>query len=181
MNQWPIFSILDPAFFQQVKLASVYGQSGNEALVITKEDQVYSLGCNVNGCLGVGDCTSTLLPRKVPQLCEAGMPACDVILLLKSLTDCLPTYSTCLFFAGISDLAYGSGPHVVVVTGDGRLFSWGHNGYGQLGQGLAVTNGHISLPIKIEGPLDGVPVAKVACGGHHTLALSREGNVRLYI
>ena len=67
----------------------------------------------------------------------------------------------------------------MVVTSDGRLFSWGHNGYGQLGQGLAVTNGHVSFPIKIEGPLDGVPVTKVACGGHHTLALSREGNVRL--
>ena len=81
--------------------------------------------------------------------------------------------------AGITDLAYGSGPHVVVITSDGRLFSWGHNGYGQLGQGLAVTNGHVSFPIKIEGPLDGIPVAMVACGGHHTLALSREGNVRL--
>ena len=66
----------------------------------------------------------------------------------------------------------------MVVTSDGELYSWGHKGYGQLGQGLAVTNGHlVRFPHKIEGPLDGVPITKVACGGHHTLALSKEGKV----
>ena len=72
LSQWPIFSLLDPAFFQQIKLASVYGSTGNEALLVTREDEVYSLGCNVNGCLGVGDCISTLLPRKVAQLSKKG-------------------------------------------------------------------------------------------------------------
>ena len=76
---------------------------------------------------------------------------------------------------GVCDVAYGSGPHVVVITVDGELFSWGHNGYGQLGQGLAITNVHVTSPHKIEGPLYGVKIAKVACGGHHTLALSTEG------
>ena len=64
---------------------------------------------------------------------------------------------------------------------NGELFSWGHNGYGQLGQGMAVTSGnYISLPHQIEGPLNGIPIAKVACGGHHTLALSREGKARAH-
>ena len=77
---------------------------------------------------------------------------------------------------GVGDLAYGSGPHIVAVTSDGKLFSWGHNGYGQLGQGLAVTSGqYISSPQKIEGPLEGTAVVKVACGGHHTLALTKGG------
>ena len=75
LNRWPIFSLLDPAFFHQVKLAVVFGSSGNEAIIITKEDEVYSLGSNSNGCLGVGDCNSTLLPRKVPQLCKKGVLA----------------------------------------------------------------------------------------------------------
>lgn len=72
LNQWPIFSLLDPSFFQQIKLAAVFGSTGNEALIVTQEDEVYSLGSNANGCLGVGDCNSTLLPRKVSQLCNRG-------------------------------------------------------------------------------------------------------------
>ena len=31
--------------------------------------------------------------------------------------------------------AYGSGPHVLAYTEAGDLFSWGHNGYCQLGNG----------------------------------------------
>ena len=73
LDQWPIFSLLDPAFFQGIKLAAVYGTAGNEALIVTNEDEVYALGSNTNGCLGVGDCNSTLLPRKVLQLCKKGM------------------------------------------------------------------------------------------------------------
>lgn len=73
LDQWPIFSLLDPAFFQGIKLAAVYGTAGNEALIVTHEDEVYSLGSNSNGCLGVGDCNSTLLPRKVSHLCKKGM------------------------------------------------------------------------------------------------------------
>jgi RCC1 and BTB domain-containing protein len=80
---------------------------------------------------------------------------------------------------GICDLSYGNGPHVIAVTSEGELFSWGHNGYGQLGQGLAVTSGqYLSSPQKIEGPLEGgIAVVKVACGGHHTLAIGKEGKV----
>ena len=67
-----------------------------------------------------------------------------------------------------------------MTTVDGELYSWGHNGYGQLGQGLAVTSGNqLSFPQRIEGPLNGVPVVKVACGGHHTLALTRDGKASI--
>ena len=84
--------------------------------------------------------------------------------------------SLSLSLTGICDLSYGSGPHVVAITTKGEIFSWGHNGYGQLGQGLAVTSGqYLSSPQRIEGPLEGIVVVKVACGGHHTLALCKGG------
>lgn len=73
LDQWPIFSLLDPTFFQQIKFAAVFGSAGNEALVVTREDEVYTLGSNANGCLGVGDTTSSLLPRKISQLCKKGI------------------------------------------------------------------------------------------------------------
>jgi hypothetical protein len=35
----------------------------------------------------------------------------------------------------VSGFAYGSGPHVLAFTEAGDLYSWGHNGYCQLGNG----------------------------------------------
>ena len=75
-------------------------------------------------------------------------------------------------------LTFGSGPHVLALTAQGELYSWGHNGYGQLGLGASpFTTGQGSFPQRINGGLLGVQIASVACGGHHTLALSVEGEV----
>lgn len=79
--------------------------------------------------------------------------------------------------AAITRFVFGSGPHVIAITTDGQLYSWGHNGYGQLGQGVAITIGQGCTPERIRGALEGVRVAKVACGGHHTLALTQGGEV----
>ncbi len=35
----------------------------------------------------------------------------------------------------VAGFAYGSGPHVLAFTESGDLYSWGHNGYCQLGNG----------------------------------------------
>ena len=74
---------------------------------------------------------------------------------------------------------FGSGPHVIAITTDGQLYSWGHNGYGQLGQGVSITVAQGSTPERIRGVLEGVRIVKVACGGHHTLALTQGGEVRV--
>ncbi len=53
-DKWPIFSLLDPEFIQSIRTACVFGSSGNEAIIITNEDDVYALGSNCSGCLGLG-------------------------------------------------------------------------------------------------------------------------------
>ena len=73
----------------QVAQAFVFGGAGNEALVTLQTGDVYALGFNGNGCLGIGNSSSTLEPEKVDILCQ------------KVLTD----------------IAYGSGPHVLAITG----------------------------------------------------------------
>ena len=55
LNKWPIFSLLEPQFLSDIKLACVFGSSGNEAILITKNDDVYALGSNCSGCLGSGN------------------------------------------------------------------------------------------------------------------------------
>jgi len=54
----------------QVRIACIFGNLGNEALLVTNEDKVYGLGSNGAGCLGYGDMHSTLFPRKVEALCN---------------------------------------------------------------------------------------------------------------
>ena len=40
-----------------------------------------------------------------------------------------------LCYKRVLGFAYGSGPHVLAFTESGELYSWGHNGYCQLGNG----------------------------------------------
>lgn len=73
-------------------------------------------------------------------------------------------------------MASGSGPHVVALVNSGELYSWGHNGYGQLGLGMV--GNQLSRPQIIKDTLESCKVTHVACGGHHTLVLTSEGKVR---
>ncbi|GFY75775.1 RCC1 and BTB domain-containing protein 1 [Trichonephila inaurata madagascariensis] len=146
IDKWLIFSILEPDFISNIKIACVFGSSGNEALIVNKDDDVYALGSNCSGCLGLGDSHGSLEPRKVEALCKKG----------------------------IESFAYGSGPHVLAITADGELFSWGHNGYCQLGNGG--TNQGLS-PGLISSNVLGRKVIEVACGSHHSIALTSDGEV----
>ena len=53
-------------------------------------------------------------------------------------------------------------------------YAWGHNGYCQLGNG---NSNHGLSPILLQGSLCGKPVSSVACGSHHSVALTSEGEV----
>ncbi|XP_044301041.1 RCC1 and BTB domain-containing protein 1 isoform X7 [Varanus komodoensis] len=74
----------------------------------------------------------------------------------------------------IHSLSYGSGPHVILSTEDGEVYAWGHNGYSQLGNGT--TNQGVT-PIQVCTNLLIKKVTEVACGSHHSIALSSDGDV----
>lgn len=93
LERWPIFSLLDEEFLASLRIACVFGSAGNEALVVTRDDDVYALGSNGSSCLGVGDAQSCLHPRKVEELCKKNMVS----------------------------MACGSGPHVLAVSGNREL------------------------------------------------------------
>lgn len=68
LEPWSLFSLLDRDFLSSIRLACVFGNLGNEALLVTQNDEVFALGSNGAGCLGVGDMQSTLVPKKVDAL-----------------------------------------------------------------------------------------------------------------
>ncbi|KAJ7392624.1 RCC1 and BTB domain-containing protein 1 [Desmophyllum pertusum] len=146
LERWPIFSLLDEEFLTSLRITCVFGSAGNEAIVVTRDDDVYALGSNGSSCLGVGDAQSCLHPRKVEALCKKN----------------------------VVSLACGSGPHVLAVSVTGEVYTWGHNGYSQLGNGN--TNQGL-IPSLITSGLQMKKVIQVACGSHHSLALTNDGEV----
>ncbi|XP_059183715.1 RCC1 and BTB domain-containing protein 1 isoform X2 [Centropristis striata] len=74
----------------------------------------------------------------------------------------------------VVSLSYGSGPHVLLATEDGQVFAWGHNGYSQLGNGT--TNQGLA-PLLVTANPQNKKVKEVACGSHHSMALTVDGEV----
>ncbi|XP_007910714.1 RCC1 and BTB domain-containing protein 1 isoform X1 [Callorhinchus milii] len=74
----------------------------------------------------------------------------------------------------IVSLSYGSGPHVLLATKDGEIYAWGHNGYSQLGNGTA---GQGLIPFLVSSMVYDKKAVEVACGSHHSMMLTPEGEV----
>jgi len=72
LSKWPIFSLLDENFRRSIKLVCVFGGTGNEAVMLTGADEMFSLGANSNGCLGVGSGNGCLQPKKVDSMSGKG-------------------------------------------------------------------------------------------------------------
>lgn len=54
VSKWPMFSVLDQSEVQAIKKICVFGSSGNEAVYINEDDDVYAIGSNCSSCLGLG-------------------------------------------------------------------------------------------------------------------------------
>ncbi|XP_073878121.1 RCC1 and BTB domain-containing protein 2 isoform X11 [Macaca fascicularis] len=146
VGKWPIFSLCSEEELQLIRQACVFGSAGNEVLYTTVNDEIFVLGTNCCGCLGLGDVQSTIEPRRLDSL--SGKK--------------------------IASLSYGSGPHIVLATTEGEVFTWGHNAYSQLGNG---TTNHGLVPCQISTNLSNKQVIEVACGSYHSLVLTSDGEV----
>ncbi|KAF0874370.1 RCBT2 protein, partial [Crocuta crocuta] len=146
VGKWPIFSLCSEEELQLIRQACVFGNAGNEVLYTTVNDEIFVLGTNCCGCLGLGDTQSTIEPRRLDALSGKKI-AC---------------------------ISYGSGPHIVLATTEGEVFTWGHNAYSQLGNG---TTNHGLIPCHISTNLSNKQVTEVACGSYHSLVLTSDGEV----
>ncbi|KAM9327953.1 RCC1 and BTB domain-containing protein 1 [Pholidichthys leucotaenia] len=146
VSKWPMFSLLSAEELAGIRQAYVFGIFANEVIYITHENEVFVFGFNSSSCLGKGDVQSTIVPKKLD------------------------------FLRGkkVVSLSCGTGPHVLLATEDGQLFSWGHNGYSQLGHGT--TNTGVS-PALVISNLQNKKVKEVSCGSHHSVALTQDGEV----
>ena len=112
---------------------------------LTSEGKVYAWGDNHIGQLGDGTTTDSLSPVAVDM---------TGVLAGKTVT----TIST-----GWS--------HTLALTSEGKVYAWGGNSPGQLGDG---TGAQRNTPVAVDmgGVLAGGTVTAIAAGGYHTLALA---------
>ncbi|XP_034193440.1 RCC1 and BTB domain-containing protein 2-like [Osmia lignaria lignaria] len=107
---------------------------------------VYAIGTNKNGCLGIGNTYAMFNPIKVEELCEKN----------------------------IKSFSFGD-YHFLALTKQGKVYSWGQNDYGQLGNGCYEQS---LIPIIVTKPVCNEHITDMACGSYHSLALTNEGKVK---
>jgi alpha-tubulin suppressor-like RCC1 family protein len=70
----------------------------------------------------------------------------------------------------------GSGNDLVLAWANNRVFDWGYNPYGQLGDN-STTNRLLTVPVTCTGVLAGKTLVAAAGGSYHSLALRSDGTV----
>uniref|UniRef100_F1L139 RCC1 and BTB domain-containing protein 1 n=1 Tax=Ascaris suum TaxID=6253 RepID=F1L139_ASCSU len=146
IKRWTVLSLLSTEFIENLQTAIVFGSSGSEAILVTKEGELYAIGTNSCSCLGTNRSQGTLEPSRIDTLSGRA----------------------------IVSLAYGSGPHVLALSQNGEVFSWGHNAFGQLGLGSTTVG---IAPSLVGDTLSGHNVVQIACGSHHSVAVTDRGEI----
>ena len=145
-------SLALPDYAPSLKLKQV-STKGKHVLAIGADNKLYAWGYNQDGQLGNGqDATNTV-----------GSPNKLIATLINSDTDWL--------------YVSAGGRHSAAIKSDGginRLYLWGNNLSGQIGNGTVNTLSHPGIPTPT---VVGQGFVKVACGGNHTLALDSSGKL----
>ncbi|MFZ2960088.1 MAG: hypothetical protein WA705_24670 [Candidatus Ozemobacteraceae bacterium] len=66
--------------------------------------------------------------------------------------------------------------HALALTASGKVYSWGHNDFGQLGVG-ATTTTFLTSPYQVKGALQNKTITGIAAGDDHSLAIDSDGYV----
>lgn len=192
----PFLGDLDHHLLLDVKRVFVFGREADAAFLITKSDHVYAYGKNCHGCLGLGCEGPVGEPRQVTELTrrkvvEFAAGRSHVLALTKSglvfasgsnefgqlaLRDCGQSHSPvlleCLRKERVVAIACGAF-HSLALTSRGLVLGWGFNFWGQLGIG---NNENQWEPVCL-GRLRKENIVEICCGQHHSVALSRKGDL----
>jgi alpha-tubulin suppressor-like RCC1 family protein len=175
------------------RLAGSSSGTNTEHILVVSEGKVWAWGNNRFGQLGNGTTTDSSVPIQVLGLDNVVMVAVGLqsSFALKAdgtvwswgdnaggrlglgTTDRLPEHYLAQQVPGLADITWISAAvHILAVRADGKVFAWGINTYGNLGDGTTTAR---SSPIEVPG-LENIIQAD-AGGGAHSLALSSDGMV----
>lgn len=133
-------------------IAWYYGGDGNDLVLLWPTTGLAAWGQNATGQLGDTTTTQRNNPTAVVQ-------------------------SGTLTNRAIAQVASGSS-HSLALTTDGKVYAWGYNGNGQLGDGSFVQrNNPVPVNSAIGSALSGRFVVRIAAGASHSLALCSDGSI----
>ena len=115
---------------------------GDHSLALTQDGSVFAWGRNLEGQVGTGS-----VSRSETSPVRVVLPGIVV------------------------GIAAGEN-HSMALLSDGRVFVWGENTAGQLGNGTTLQS---VTPTAVAGL--GIPIVSIGAGTRHSLALDRDGNV----
>jgi len=126
----------------------IYAQIGSHFCVaLTVDGELFTWGINYSGQLGFGHKEDFIdTPTQVKGLLEGKRVA----------------------FVQVGDF------HVIAITTDGEIFSWGSNQHGQLGLGHI---NNVETPTQVVGLPKGKRIVSIQAGSYHSTALTAEGEV----
>lgn len=135
----------------------VYISAGSyHSIAVNSNGDLYSWGWNGQGQLGNGTNTDSNVPLPVRT---AGTPMAGKKIVHVSTGG--------NFYKGSS----------LALSSEGKVYSWGANDQGQLGNGTAI-NSNLPVEVKTEGtPMAGKKIIQTAIGVTHSMALDSEGKV----
>jgi hypothetical protein len=147
-KEFKVLSKLKVGFFNEIKLLYVFENiydNGNNVLIVTNDDNVYAFGTNTFGVLGFGE------------------------------NDCVNelTLNKELSHKRMIDFK-NSFCHVIARTIDGKVYCWGSNDSGVLGNGK--NDCKIYSP-ELNEYLSDKYIIDICCGSHHSLILTNSGEV----
>jgi alpha-tubulin suppressor-like RCC1 family protein len=126
------------------KTITAIAGGGAHSIALASDGTVYTWGYNFDGQLGNGNNSNSNVPVAV----------------------------TGLSGKTITSIA-GGGGHSIALAPDGKVYTWGYNGFGQLGNG---TNTASNVPVAVTG-LSGKTITSIAGGAFHSIALASDGTV----
>jgi len=151
-SKWPVH-VLGPKGMGFLEVPQATAASRTHSVALMTDGTVWAWGDNGSGQLGNGTGIDSKTPIQV--LGPGGAGVLDQIIAI----------------------AAGYSPFNVALKGDGTVWTWGQNIYGQLGYGLT---GGRTTPVQVKG-LDGVGyltgIQAVSAGDSHTVALKTDGTV----
>lgn len=121
------------------------------SLALDSDGKVYAWGLNINGTLGNGGTQMSPFPVAV-----------DTSGVLDGKT--------------LVKIAAG-GLHVIAMDSDDKLYAWGNNAQGQLGNSRVGSISRVPIEVDASGALSGATVTQVRAGYTHNLALDSDGAV----
>jgi alpha-tubulin suppressor-like RCC1 family protein len=182
---------------QRVFLGDIVSVSAGEghSLALLRDGRVFAWGRNTEGQLGVGSFVSHSTPQLIPALSDVVQVSAGTFFSLALLEDgrvmawgdnrsgqlSLDPAEVALSFtprrvAGLEDdvvQLQAGGRHVLAVTRQGRVYAWGANEMGQLGD--TSTSQRFSPVL-----LDLEAIVRVVTGQQHSLAQSSSGQIYVW-